>query len=224
MAVDLPPFGYSERPPDEDYSRPAQARRIWAAVDAMDWTSVTLVGHSFGAGPATEAAMQAFDRVEGLVLVAGALSLDAAPSGLGPLAFRPLREAAVASTFTQPAFFPYGLRSMAYRDAAIDDAWVARYTRPLTAVGTTEAVAAWLPELMAPAPCASLDPEAYRRFDVPTLLLWGDQDTVTPPAQMEAVGALLPEATMQLLAGVGHLPPVEAPDAVAEHIARFTAR
>lgn len=55
VAVDMPPFGYSERPGSADYGDSAQARRILGVVAALGLERVTLVAHSFGARPAMEA-------------------------------------------------------------------------------------------------------------------------------------------------------------------------
>lgn len=222
-AVDLPPFGYSARPTDADYTRPSQAARIWAAIDALGWERTSLVGHSFGAGPVMEAAMTHPDRVDTVVLVSGALSLDIEPGGPGVMGWGVLRELAVAATFAQPAFMPTGLREMAYRDEAITDAWIARYRQPLSVRGTTPAVADWLPELLSSSPCQSLDPEAYRAFGRPVVLIWGDHDTATPPAQMDRVASLLPDATPVLLPDVGHLPPLEVTSDLVELLAQHLA-
>ena len=105
VAVDLPPFGFSAangRPGELDYSRPAQALRLLHLIGLLGGPSeVTLVGHSFGAGPALEAAMRSPSRLRRLVLVAPALrlgpageapSLHAAPR-LGDVAARPSRRA-----------------------------------------------------------------------------------------------------------------------------------
>ena len=52
VAMDLPPFGYSERPATPSaYGRQHRARRILAVIDALGVSQATLVGHSFGGGP-----------------------------------------------------------------------------------------------------------------------------------------------------------------------------
>jgi len=72
VAVDLPPFGFSAsngRPGELDYSRPAQAFRLLHLIGQLGGPGeVTLVGHSFGAGPALEAAMRSPLRLRRLVL------------------------------------------------------------------------------------------------------------------------------------------------------------
>ena len=44
------------------------------------------------------------------------------------------------------------------------------------------------------------------------MLLWGDQDSVTPLEQARDLQTLLPQATLTLLPGVGHIPQIEDPD------------
>jgi len=62
VALDLPPFGYSERPAPGAYGRQHQARRILGVIDALGAREAILVGHSFGAGPTMEAVLLAPGR------------------------------------------------------------------------------------------------------------------------------------------------------------------
>jgi pimeloyl-ACP methyl ester carboxylesterase len=55
----------------------------------------------------------------------------------------------------------------------------------------------------------------------PTLLLWGERDGLVPPSLGEAFRAMLPDARLQLLAGAGHNPMVERPDAFARAVLDF---
>jgi pimeloyl-ACP methyl ester carboxylesterase len=50
---------------------------------------------------------------------------------------------------------------------------------------------------------------------VPTLVLAGGEDRLCPPARHEEIAALVPGARLQVLPGVGHLLPLEAPARVA---------
>ncbi len=51
---------------------------------------------------------------------------------------------------------------------------------------------------------------------VPAAVIVGADDTVTPPAVAEEMAAALPDATLHVIAGSGHLTPIEQPDAVNE--------
>jgi pimeloyl-ACP methyl ester carboxylesterase len=53
--------------------------------------------------------------------------------------------------------------------------------------------------------------EAMRRVTAPTLLVWGDEDRLTPRASIDAWTAQRPDWTLVVLRGVGHAPPFEVP-------------
>jgi 3-oxoadipate enol-lactonase len=57
--------------------------------------------------------------------------------------------------------------------------------------------------------------------DVPVLVLVGEEDRLTPPADSEAMVAALPDARFSRIAGAGHLAPLERPDEVAALIVGF---
>jgi 3-oxoadipate enol-lactonase len=58
-------------------------------------------------------------------------------------------------------------------------------------------------------------------IDVPTLVVVGEEDELTPPALSRAMTAALPSAAMTTIPGAGHLSPLEAPTAVSRVIAEF---
>lgn len=59
------------------------------------------------------------------------------------------------------------------------------------------------------------------RIDIPTLLLWGEQDGIVTPAYGEAWRAEIPGAQMDIIQGAGHFPHWEQPRAFAERLTRF---
>jgi pimeloyl-ACP methyl ester carboxylesterase len=56
---------------------------------------------------------------------------------------------------------------------------------------------------------------------VPTLVVVGEQDALTPPADSEAMAAAIPGARLVRVPGAGHLAPMERPKAVAEALGEF---
>ena len=50
---------------------------------------------------------------------------------------------------------------------------------------------------------------------VPTLVAVGEVDVLTPPALAEELRDGIPGATLHVIAGSGHLPPIEKPDETA---------
>jgi pimeloyl-ACP methyl ester carboxylesterase len=50
-------------------------------------------------------------------------------------------------------------------------------------------------------------------IDVPTLVLVGEKDTLTPPPEAAAIASGIPGAKLVTIPGAGHLPPLERPGA-----------
>jgi pimeloyl-ACP methyl ester carboxylesterase len=59
---------------------------------------------------------------------------------------------------------------------------------------------------------------------IPTLVIVGKEDRITPPADAHQIAAGIPGATLVEIAGAGHLPPVEQPEAVTKAIQGFLDR
>lgn len=58
-------------------------------------------------------------------------------------------------------------------------------------------------------------------IDVPTLLLGGEEDTLTPPAEMASWGRAIPNAELTILRGAGHVSPMERPVECARELVRL---
>ena len=82
-AMDQRGHGETDTPLDRDFSVPACAADVVAVLDRLGWQRAVVVGHSWGASVALEAAASAHDRVAAAVLVDGGLW---SPSALGPRA------------------------------------------------------------------------------------------------------------------------------------------
>jgi pimeloyl-ACP methyl ester carboxylesterase len=65
-------------------------------------------------------------------------------------------------------------------------------------------------------------PRWLHRISASTLLLWGEQDRLHPVDQAAAWAELIPMTEVRTFPGVGHLPTVETPEAVAA-VAEFLA-
>jgi len=215
VAVDLPPFGLSDRPSNENYSTTDQARRLAAALDTLGARDVVLVGHSFGARATVESVLIAPSRVRALVLVDPALGLDtsAAPPS-APVVWllrnRTARETLVAALATNPSMTRWILKQFTARHEVLTDQRIAVYQRPVRMHGSTEAIGAWLEDFLIPRDDpASAQPAVYATLAIPTLLIWGELDTVTPIEQGRRIVKLMPASRLEVLQGVGHIPQIE---------------
>ena len=56
---------------------------------------------------------------------------------------------------------------------------------------------------------------------IPTLVMVGAADILTPPEQARAMAEAIPGAQLAIVPGAGHLPPVEQPAATTENLREF---
>ena len=218
IAVDLPPFGYSDQDPQARYDRLSQARRLSAVLRDAAGAPAVVVGHSFGAGAATELALRFPEQVKSLVLVDAALGeLDPAPAAPS-LTDRMLDTGAIAqplvsASVTNPWALAPLVRMMVARKDSVDP-WLVTLRQPMRREGTTAAYAAWLPNLFL------LDDAGWSRrsariaaIRMPVALIWGEADNVTPIAQGERIARLTKARSFARLPGLGHIPHIEDPAA-----------
>ena len=216
IAIDLPPFGFSDRPADRRYGCSDQASRIIGVLDALGIRRAIFVGHSFGGGPTLEAALRRPDRVAALVLADPAIDFDESGDQGGAaaavMAIRPLRNAVLSATVTNPLFTRYLMSKFVARQEAVNSERVQVLQRPLAVSGTTDALGDWLVSFLSPETGRhSQHPAAYAAFDRPTLIVWGALDTTTPLEQGRRLAKLLPGSELAVMPGIGHMPQIEDP-------------
>jgi 3-oxoadipate enol-lactonase len=67
----------------------------------------------------------------------------------------------------------------------------------------------------------SMDPLDIARMDIPALFLAGEEDLYVPPWMCERTARLWPGAEFEVMMGIGHIVPREAPVALAERTLSF---
>ncbi len=222
IAIDLPPFGFSSRPPDSSYLREAQARRIRDVIRALDLKNAIVVGHSFGAGSVIEAAMRHAGAFKAMVIVCGALGLHAdgenyPEDGLlsWPIHNAQISEALIAAVVTNPMFTRSLLAMMLYNKNAATSAQAEILQYPMARRGSTIAYAEWLPSLLLPDRAAlSAYTKNYSTLTLPTAIIWGEKDSVTPLPQGRRLQTLIANSSLDIINEVGHIPHIEAPEAL----------
>ncbi|MBO0785050.1 MAG: alpha/beta hydrolase [Actinobacteria bacterium] len=214
IRVDLPGCGHS--PPAPSYDVPAQAGRVAGLLDDLGLERVTVAGHSSGGYVATALAEQRPGLVGALALISSGPSLDAllrqpvilrallAPP-LGPLLWRSRSDAIIRSGINATAAHPVdlpaeliaGVRATTYRTM-----------RTVLARNT-----AYLAERSVPQRLAALK--------VPVLVIFGAADRRWDPSSAHQYDAV-PDARVEMLPDVGHLPILEAPEATSKLLLDFT--
>lgn len=210
VAPDLRGHGGSSQPPEEaDYTLEAFAGDVLGLADALGFDRFVLLGHSMGGMIAEVAALQAPERLDGLVLMDtshGPLAALAEQAELVQAVVALARRdgmGAVADAMADQAF----LESGAYRRAVErDPAYGLR--------GDTNRRAASAAMFAAMAQAIGSQPdrlEALRSVEVPTLVLVGEEDEPFLEDSRRMAEAI-PGARLAVVAGGGHSPQFEAHD------------
>ena len=67
-------------------------------------------------------------------------------------------------------------------------------------------------------------PYRLHRIDIPTLLIWGQEDGIVTPTYGEKFRSMIPDAKMVVVPDSGHSPHIEQPDTFIKHFVEFASR
>jgi pimeloyl-ACP methyl ester carboxylesterase len=177
-------------------------------LSALGLREAMLVGHSFGAMVACELAAHRPDRITRLAL------LD--PIGLwrddAPVVNWMLLSAAdmIAHVFHEPGG-PAAKALFAIPEEP--EAAALAKTRLTWAMGATG-------KFIWPIPDKGLKKRIHR-ITAPTLLVWGEHDRLVPRAYAKEFAGRLRDSRLEVVAGAGHAPHLEQPEATARVVQAF---
>jgi len=206
---DVRGFGGSDKPPGP-YSTAMFAADLGGLLDALRLERVHLVGISMGGVIAQQFALDRPERLRSLVLVSTSSEVGSqATANWQRLADKIERDgfdprSADASRSFSPTFVarhPERVRAMAARTAANDPAAYAAAARAVSDYR-------WTAELA--------------RVTIPTLILQGLDDQLTPPGGSVKMSRVLPHSRLLLIPETGHNLPLEQPAVFVNAVLAFT--
>ncbi len=205
LAVDLP--GHGESDPIAGTSVGAYADAVAEFLAALGTARVFVAGHSLGGAVAMALAARRPHEVRALVLLSSCAKLARTRSWAEPLLSctpGPLRKVLFFMMARRILFAP-GASSLA------------------VGLGMAELVACRAECVLKDLQIAkTMDlTEQARRLDVPTLIMCGSRDSVTPPALSERLRELIPRSRLDIVEGTGHMLPLESPERVNRAILDF---
>lgn len=224
ISVDRPGHGHSDPMIAGDTSVGGQARILRGAVAQMGVSDPLVLGQSYGGAVALAWALQ--ERPAALILVS-AVSLPW-PGPLDPWyritasAFGRATLVPLAAAFVPESYVRNAVTAVFAPEQAPED-YAARLGIGLTLRRT--ALAANASQINALRPeVVRMEPQ-YPGLDMPVELIHGDADTIVPlTIHSDKLVRLLPDATLTVLPGAGHMPHHTHPDAVIAAVDRAFAR
>ncbi len=189
LAPEIPIFDAERAEP----SVPGLADYVDRLMTALDIDRAVVGGNSLGGHLALELALRRPERATGLILTGS--------SGLFERGFTRGVPHVPTTEFVREK-----MTEIFYDPALVTPAWVESVRRILV----TRACAIRLLHVARSAKRGNLE-ERLAQIHVPTLLVWGKDDRITPLEVAERFRALIPDSELVTIANCGHAPMLEQP-------------
>ena len=214
-ALDLPPFGYTER--RGPYTESSWVALVRAFDRRLGIRRPVVVGHSLGAGVAVAYALWHPRELRGIVLLDGdALGSGGGPSWLSSLLVPPWYTAVYRIATGSDWIVRRALSSAYGGDGPRPDrAELERWKRPFRVEGTASAFRSLLGNGL-----QGFRLDELRGVHVPRLVVWGADDHVDEVSAGRGTARAL-RARFVLVPRAGHLSMLAQPRAVAAAVGRF---
>jgi pimeloyl-ACP methyl ester carboxylesterase len=220
IRFDLPGFGLTGPTPDRVYRIERYVETVVALLDRLGVRRAILAGNSFGGQVAWQTALAHPQRVERLILV-DAAGYPMAPQEV-PIGFRIARTpwlAPLMRVVLPRGFIESSVRNVYGDPSKVTEELVDRYYELTLRAGNREA----LRERFAQAQ-AGPGAERIRELTLPTLILWGGQDRLIPPADGERFARDIAGSELVVFDDLGHVPHEEDPVRTLAAVQAFLQR
>jgi len=219
IALDLPGFGLSDRPPDLRLDDLPDA--VSGLLDLLQVRRAALVGNSMGGAAAALVAARSPERVAALVLI------DAAGFNLGPgerpalvrLAMSPLGRL-VSELPGKRLLVELALHQVFRDPSLVTRERVAEYLAGVRQPGAFAALRSLGDSL---GERAGIVREALPRVSAPTLVVWGRADAWIPLEQASRFTAAIAGSRLAIVEDAGHVPQEERPRELLRLLREFLA-
>ena len=222
IAYDRPAFGLTERPLEWDgespYSQESQVELAIGLMDTLGIEQAILVGNSAGGTISMLTTLKYPERVQSLILVDPAVYAGGgAPAWSRPLLGTPQMRHLGPLVARQIQTRGPELVELAWHDPAkITPEILEGYQKPLRVDNWDKAL--W--ELTVSSRESGLA-ERLSEFDLPVLVITGDDDRIVPTEQSLRLAEEIPNAQLAVIPQCGHVPHEECPDVFMQAVTNF---
>ena len=216
ISLDMPGHGLTGPVPGHDYSYAAMVRTLDAVATMIGIERFALAGNSWGGGIAWHYALAHPERLEKLILV------DAAGypvEGPRPVAYIISTTPGLRhiSRFLTPRFMiADSLKDAVADDGCVTEAMATRYHELILREGNRRAALERAKGIHGSDRLGEL-----KKLAVPTLILWGSEDTWIPVEHARRFHEDIPDSILRIYDGVGHIPMEEIPKKSASDLRDF---
>jgi pimeloyl-ACP methyl ester carboxylesterase len=224
--LDLKGFGLSSKPDDGKYSLEDQAEIVLAFMKTQNLHDVTLIGHSYGGAVCLYTYFNDRSRLNGglirrLVLIDAAAYVQKFPFFIEILK-TPVVNWVVMKLVPAQTRASLILHSLFYDAGKLSDERITRHADFLDEPGSYNSFVECAKQMV------PVNPDSIyaliKTIEVPTLILWGANDSAIPVEQGQRLCRDIRTSTLVIIPNCGHIPHEEAPDESLEAILNFLER
>ena len=213
---DLLGFGESSKPMTADYRADAQATRLHELLQAKGLTSnIHVGGNSMGGAISVAYAAKYPQDVKSLWLIDSAgfwsaglpKSLEGATLENNPLLIKKTEDIYNLYNFVmyKPPYIPKSVKAVFAQERIANKELDAKILEQIVMDNVEERA------------------KIIAEYDIPTLVVWGEEDKVIKPETTELIKEIIPQAEVIMMPNIGHVPMIEAVKQTAEDYKKFRA-
>jgi pimeloyl-ACP methyl ester carboxylesterase len=214
LALDLPPFGKSEKSIRFQYTYKNLANLVIELLNRLQVQSCILVGHSMGGQISLNITRQRPDLVKHIVLLCSSGYLKRAQMPLLLSTYLPYFHLYVKRWLSRQGV-EQNLLNVVYDHSLIDEEMKKGYEEPFYDSQIFIALTRMLRHRE-----GDLSSDELKEIEIPSLLVWGEEDKVVPIHIGKRLHQDLPNSQFISFPKTGHLLPEEKPRHVYEQILR----
>ncbi len=225
ISVDLPGFGDADKPAKEKYSLKHYEDWVLEFIHAKGIDNCHIMGNSLGGAIAAGIAADHPELFKTITLIGSAGVMGDEPVGIYKMVQEGDNVFAIENmedfnrllhtVFKKPPPLPFLLKHYRLRKFLANREWYDKLLDDLMEGFLTERF-----DLNNFDRSALLN-EKIKKIKKPVLLIWGDDDKLSPPALGEIFNKLIKDSKFVLMKNTGHLPQVESPVYFAREFEKF---
>ncbi len=224
ICIDLQGFGNSAKPEESNYTLEIQADLVRKFIIDKELTNVTLVGHSFGGSVALSSYIFADElsknRITRMILIDPAAYNQPLPYFISMLRVPVVNQATLELVPTE-INSEVVLKELLYNDDLITQEMVDTYSYYLRGNQAQNALKKCAMNMI-PSNIEEIT-SRYSTIDLPTLIIWGEMDSVIPISYGESLDKALLNSQLINIKNCGHMPQEEKPIETINAINKFLA-
>ena len=215
VAIDLPPFGKSEKSNHFVHSYQNYAEVVVELLERLSIKQTVMIGHSMGGQVAMRASAIKDNLVSKNILLCSSGYLEKAKQSLVYTSYLPF-----FSVYLKRWLYRKGVRgnliNCVYDSKLIDEEMMDGYIQPFFNDGIFRSLVRMIRDREGDLSSAEL-----KQIQTPSLLIWGENDRVVPLKVGKRLSEDLPNAELIIYEKTGHLLPEERPRLIMRDLENF---